>query len=147
MSLLGFFKICFKLLITHSFTPFTRPSTSSLRQRWHDGTVREREPSSPRGRRLSRRSSSEIWDCLVPRCGPALEWPWGPAMRLSVGREVQWPAPEWLHSSKTPRVCHSQASEPPPPPRPSPPPPPDFTERGLQGSGTNEAAGISLARY
>lgn len=25
--------------------------------------------------------------------------------------------------------------------------PPEFTERGLQGSGTNEAAGISLARY
>lgn len=37
---------------------------------------------------------------------------------------------------QTPWVCHSQASD-----------PPVFREGGLQGSSTNEAAGISLARY
>lgn len=37
---------------------------------------------------------------------------------------------------QTPWVCHSQASD-----------PPVFRDGGLQGSSTNEAAGISLARY
>lgn len=42
-----------------------------------------------------------------------------------------WMAPLY----QTPWVCHSQASDPP------------CIQRGLQGSSTNEAAGISLARY
>lgn len=65
---------------------------------------------------------------------------WGGTLKLSYAVECgkksvmtyTWMAP--LH--QTPWVCHSQALDPTP-----------RIQRGLQGSSTNEAAGISLARY
>lgn len=76
LSPLCFFKIRFKLLITHSFIPFTPLYSSSLPRRWHGGMARYRPLCVEDV--LFRRSSSETWvrlPIVSPRCVPALEWP------------------------------------------------------------------------
>lgn len=79
-----------------------------------------------------------------PLCPERYNRPWsvpvGKTLKLSYAVECgkksvitfTWMPPLY----QTPWVCHSQASD-----------PPVFREGGLQGSRTNEAAGISLARY
>lgn len=79
-----------------------------------------------------------------PLCPERYNRPWsvpvGKTLKLSYAVECgkksvitfTWMPPLY----QTPWVCHSQASD-----------PPVFREGGLQGSSTNEAAGISLARY
>lgn len=115
--------ICSKLLITHSFIPLTPPLSSSLSSSvpawWNAMSMHPL---------CFRRGSSRILVWLPDFSLiyiPSLEWPWSRAMWLSVGRKVQY-----LHLNGSTFKKN-----------------PEFTERGLQGSGTNEAAGIFLARY
>lgn len=114
--------ICSKLLITHSFIPFTPPLSSSLLQLRHVGmpwasilsALGGAPPESGFGCQISR------WYTFHPWSGPEAEqcgWVWEEKCST-----YTWMAPLFKKN-------------------------PEFTERGLQGSGTNEAAGIFLARY
>lgn len=84
---------------------------------------------------------TQVWSLLyLERYNRPWSVPAGETLKLSYAAECgkksvitfTWMPPLY----QTPWVCHSQASD-----------PPVFREGGLQGSSTNEAAGISLARY